>query len=180
MLATQESYIKVLHVAGGSIGIVIAATQGIISAHDRSLLAENGGSLLLTKDWALSLLKWKASPKANSRTTKENCVEVKKRCLDQIVPVVTMAEIPHNLIINLDQTGMKFVPGWDRTMTHLGSKGVEIAGLDDKRQISTSSASSLDWHFWLCRFCIGAKLLAAILISPFLVIHLCTPNHWAN
>ena len=52
-------YIKQLHKKGGGIAsrIVIAGAQGIISVHDQTLLAENGGSLLLTKDWALSLLR---------------------------------------------------------------------------------------------------------------------------
>ena len=50
-----QSYIKQLHKKGSGIGsrIVIAGAQGIISVRDRTLLAENGGPLLLTKDWAL-------------------------------------------------------------------------------------------------------------------------------
>ena len=68
-----------LHSAGGNIGssIVIAAAQGIVSTKDRTLLAENGGPILLTQDWALSLLlrmgytKHKATTKANLTMTEE-------------------------------------------------------------------------------------------------------------
>ena len=102
--------------------------QGIISVHDQTLLAENGGPLLLTKDWALSLLrrmgfvKRKATTKANQKMTKEKFQEEKKSYLDQIVAVVVMNDVPHSLIINLDQTGMKLVPAGDWTMAPIGKQ----------------------------------------------------------
>jgi hypothetical protein len=37
--------------------IVIAAAKGIIIGNDKTLLAENGGSIDISKTWAKSLLK---------------------------------------------------------------------------------------------------------------------------
>ena len=47
-----------------------------------------------------------------------------------------LKEIPEDLIINWDQTGLKYVPVADWTFAEKGSKRVEISGLDDKRQIT--------------------------------------------
>lgn len=95
----------------------------------------------------MGYVKRKATTKANPNVTEEKFLELKKSYLDQIVSVVAMAEIPHNLIINLDQTGMKLVPAGDWTMAPLVSKRVEIAGLGDKRQITATFAGSLDGNF---------------------------------
>lgn len=44
---------------------------------------------------------------------------------------------PPQLIINLDQTGCKFVPCSEWTLAVEGSKQVEVRGLDDKREMTT-------------------------------------------
>ena len=50
--------------------------------------------------------------------------------------VVKMEEIPGELIVNWDQTGIHYIPVSSWTMEKEGSKRVEIAGIDDKRQIT--------------------------------------------
>ena len=52
--------------------------------------------------------------------------------------MVKLKEIPDSLIINLDQTGIKLVPTEDWTMAAQGSRRIEVAGLDDKRQITAT------------------------------------------
>ena len=47
-----------------------------------------------------------------------------------------MEDIPFELILNWDQTGVKIVPSSNWTMEVSGSKRVEIQGLSDKRQIT--------------------------------------------
>ena len=47
-----------------------------------------------------------------------------------------MEEIPEDLIINWDHTGLHYSPVSSWTMAKEGSKRVEIAGLDDKRQLT--------------------------------------------
>ena len=61
--------------------------------------------------------------------------------------VVKLRNIPENLIINLDQTGIKLVPSGDWTMAPEGSRRVEVVGLVDKRQITATFAATLDGTF---------------------------------
>ena len=52
--------------------------------------------------------------------------------------------VPANLVINWDQTGVNMVPGGQWTLKFVGSKQVTIAGLDDKRQITVVLAATKD------------------------------------
>ena len=54
-----------------------------------------------------------------------------------------MHAIPPELIINLDETGIKLVPVGDWTMAPEGSRIVEVTGLGDKRQITATVADTL-------------------------------------
>jgi len=65
-----------------------------------------------------------------------NFEEVKKSVLDEVVTMVTMEEIPPELVMNWAQTGMKIVPSSRWTMEQCGAKRVEMIGVDDKRQIT--------------------------------------------
>ena len=63
--------------------IVIAAAEGIVIAHDRTLLVERGGHIHLTRDWKLSLLshmgfvKRKANTKAKAQVTQQQFQQMK-------------------------------------------------------------------------------------------------------
>ena len=50
--------------------------------------------------------------------------------------MVTTEEIPGELIMNWDQTGIKLVPASSYTMEQCGSKRVEMGGAGDKKQIT--------------------------------------------
>jgi len=56
--------------------------------------------------------------------------------LQDLVTIVEMEEIPLELILNWDQTGMKIVPSYSWTMHDQGARRVEIIGLSDKWQIT--------------------------------------------
>ena len=58
-----------------------------------------------------------------------------------------MDEIPADLIINFDQTGINYVPVSSWTMEKEGSKRVEITGKDDKRQITAVLAGTVNGNF---------------------------------
>ena len=64
-----------------------------------------------------------------------------------IKAVVMFKEIPDELIINWDQTAIKYVPVSEWTMTEYKSKRVEMSGVDDKRQITATFAASLSGSF---------------------------------
>ena len=55
--------------------------------------------------------------------------EVKKSFLASVVETVSMEEIPPELILNWDQTGIMIVPSTSRTMDERGTRRVEIGGL---------------------------------------------------
>ena len=73
--------------------------------------------------------------------------EVKTQFLLDIKAVVEMDEVPFELIINWDQTGIHYVPVSSWTMEKEGSKRVEIIAIDDKRQITAVFAGSLTCDF---------------------------------
>ena len=53
-----QSFIKATRDLGGMVNtqIVMATARGVIMSHDANLLAENGGYMNITKDWAKRLL----------------------------------------------------------------------------------------------------------------------------
>ena len=53
-------------------------------------------------------------------------------------------EIPMDMIVNWDHTGINYVPVSSWTMAAEGSKRVEIGGLTDKRQITLVVAGSMN------------------------------------
>jgi len=61
---------------------------------------------------------------------------VKGSFLRSVVEIVTMEEIPPELILNWDQTGIMIVPSSSWTMHERGATRVELTGLKDKRQIT--------------------------------------------
>ena len=62
--------------------------------------------------------------------------EVELLYLHNIVTIVEKYEIPHSLIVNLDQTPLKYIPAMNHTMAKQNSKSVSIAGSSDKQGIT--------------------------------------------
>ena len=106
--------------------VVLASAEGIIMHKDANLLQ----SIELTKGWATYLLhrigfvKRKGTTKA--KMSIEHFEEVKKEYLLDIKLIISMDEIPEDLVINLDQTGIHYIPVSDWTIAEEGSKRVEI------------------------------------------------------
>jgi hypothetical protein len=69
---------------------------------------------------------------AKSKNTVENFATLKQQFLDDIKDIVTMDEIPPELILNWDQTGIRIVPSSCWTMERQGVKRVEVVGLTAK------------------------------------------------
>ena len=55
--------------------------------------------------------------------------------------------IPHELVINADQTPLKYVPVGRSTLASKNSKNVPLAGAADKRAITATFAQTLDDSF---------------------------------
>ncbi len=71
-------------------------------------------------------------------------MSIKETFLQEIVDVVTMEEIPGELILNWDQTGIP-APAW--TMEKRGTTRVKIKGVDNKRQITGVFCANLFGEF---------------------------------
>ena len=81
----------------------------------------------------MNFVKWKATTK--SKLAVRNYDEVKQQLSVDIKAAVEMAEIPHDLILNWVQTGIKYIPVSEWTMDQEESKRVEISRIEERRQI---------------------------------------------
>jgi hypothetical protein len=66
----------------------------------------------------------------------------------RVAYLVKIYNIPRELVINTDQTGMHLVPtGGSHTWKKRGAKDVKVLGIEDKRQITTCVSSSASDDF---------------------------------
>ena len=79
----------------------------------------------------MGYVKHRASTKA--KVAVQTFDELKTQFLLDIKIVVEMNEIPPELVINWDQTGIHYVPVASWTMDKEGSEMVVIVAVDDKR-----------------------------------------------
>lgn len=103
---------------------------------DRTRLSEYGGHVKLSNTWAKSLLHRMNFTKRRG-TTKEKVVvtnfeELKVSFLEEIVDVVTMENIPVQLVMNWDQKAINLVPSSLWTMETKGKRRIAITGFSDK------------------------------------------------
>ena len=91
-------------------------------------------------------------------------------------------EVPPNLVINWDQTAIKYVPVSNWTFEAKGSKRVEIRGVDYKRQITALLAGTLTGTFLPPQLIYKGKTSACLTAFHFPktwdITH--NDNHWAN
>jgi len=153
-LETQvQQYIKNARKRGLAINtsVVIAAGDGIVMAHDANLLAENGGTIKLTDDWTKNVLKRmdyvKRKACSKAKVDPEHFDKLKEGFLQEIKSIVTIDEIPNELILNFDQTTLYYIPATPWTMEKEGAKTVEILAKDDKRQITAVFCGSMTGEF---------------------------------
>ena len=91
-------------------------------------------------------------------------------------------QIPHSLVINLDQTPSKFVPGCNKTLAEKGSKTVSIAGSTDKRTITATFAITLSGNFLPIQLIYGGKTsksIPAVAFPPEFVLS-ANEKHYSN
>ena len=145
-----QAYVNRVREEGGAVSsqIVIGAARGILKTVDKLKLREFGGHINLNRHWALSLLRRMNFVQRRATTAKgkfavENFKEKRKQFLSDLVSIVELEEIPPELVLNWDQTGIKLVPASSWTMHNKGSRRVELVGLNDKKQITTVFCGSL-------------------------------------
>lgn len=184
-----QLYLKNVRQGGGIVSsrIAMAAARGLLLSYDKHRLAEFGGPVQLNRHWAYSLLKRmnfvkRKATTAKSKQTESDFEAVKKTFLEEVVTTVTMEEIPPELILNWDQTGIKIVPSSTWTMDQRGSRRVEMTGLDDKRQITAVFCGTLTGDFLPVQLIYKGKTSRCHpkfkFPSGWHVTH--SPKHWSN
>ena len=134
-----QKYLQWIREEGGSVlsRIVKAAARGILLAYDKAKLTKFGGHISLSKQWAHSLLHrmnfvQRKGTTSKSKFTVENFAQVKEQFLRDVVTIVEMEDIPGELILNWDQTGIKMMPMNSWTMEQERAQRVEMVGLSNK------------------------------------------------
>ena len=85
--------------------------------------------------------------RSGTTVTKEDFDAIKEQYLKDIKNVIEMDEIPDDLVINWDQTGIHYEPVSSWTMEKEGSKRIEIVVSDYKRQLTAIFAGTLAEDF---------------------------------
>ena len=99
-----------------------------------------------------------------------------------MVTVVTMEEVPPELVLNWDQTGIKLVPASSWTMERQGAQRVKMKGTNDKRQVTAVFCGSLLGDFLPVQVIYIGKTERCHLSYSFLptwsITH--SPKHWST
>ena len=163
-----KHYIRAVRVGGGVIttAIAMASATAIARKADRNLLSENGGPILITVNWAKSLLYRMGFVKRRGSTamkmTVNNFESVKEQFLLDVQTAVKMEDVPPELLFNWDQTGIIIVPESSWTVELKGSKRVEITGISDKRQITAVFCDTMTGEFLPPQLIYQGKMTACL------------------
>jgi len=84
----------------------------------------------LNEGWAQYLLQRSSFVKRKTKSKAKVTMKILSK------EIITMDEIAPELIINFDRTGLNIVPVSNGTMAAAGAKRVEVAGKDDKKQLT--------------------------------------------
>lgn len=133
-----QEFVLDLRMAGGVVNtlIVMGAAEGIVSHCDISKLSSHGGHIEDKKTWKKSLLLRMGFVKRKCLTSAKISLVQFDESKEVFLAKVLMKDIPENLIINWDQTGLSIVPTGDWTMEKEGTQAVPIAHSNDKRQLT--------------------------------------------
>lgn len=173
--------------AAMSYNILVGIAKGIVCANDRTLLKENGGSIVFTMTWAQSLFKRIGYVKRKATTAKVPISpgfvkEIGFTFYQSLKTIVDTFDIPSDLTINLDQTPLPYCLISQYTMAKKGSKRVAIAGSADHRQITGTFSITLSGLFLPMQLIYQGKTdrchPSYEFPEGFNVTH--TPNHWSN
>ena len=185
-----KMYIKALRKAGTPVSapVVLAAAEGVITAKNRSVLLKYGGHIELDRPSAVSSLRRmgfvqrQGSTQTKAKLSDQQISRMKQTYLTQVSGMVKAHKIPPELVINWDQAGVKLIPSQSWTMEEQGSTRVEIAGINDKRQITLTLAGSMSGELLPLQLLYQGKTTCChpqySYPTEFDVWH--TPNHWAN
>ena len=184
-----QEYIKELREAGGVINsaIVEGAALGIIKEYNSNLLQCNGGHIVIGKSWSKSFLNRmgyvKRRATTRSKVTPADFEGYKNQFILDVMTISVMEDIPKELIINWDHTGISYIPVSSWTMEKEGATRVEVAGVNDKRQLTAVFANTMSGDFLPPQLFYAGKTTRCLPKSvnfPRDWHVTFTANHWAN
>lgn len=158
-----QSYLTAVRSRGGLISqaIAIATAEAIIQnnpeeyLHCRDLDLHNSS-------WAKSLFRRMGFKRRMATTGKVDVPttfleEIKVTFLHCVLAKIQKYQIPPSMVINLDQTPMKYCQLSKRTQAKIGSKRVPLAASDDKRTFTATFAITLSGSFLPMQLIYGGK-----------------------
>ena len=95
-------------------------------------------------------------------TTGEVEISVETTYLHSIVSIMENNKMPKSVVINLDQTPSKYVPGCNKTLAPKGIKSVSVAGSTDKRTITATFTITMNGKFLPMQIIYGGKTSKSI------------------
>ena len=182
-----QSYLKALRARGGHVSRLLAEATAIalIENHPEMNL---GHIDLESTSWSRSLFDRmgfvsRAGTTAKVPISEDLKQEIELTYLHDIVKTIEEFNIPPSLVINLDQTPSKYVPGSKSTLDKRGTKNVPIAGSSDKRMITLTFAVTLDGKFLPMQIIYGGKTKQSLprgVKFPSSFSLSCNPKHYSN
>ena len=132
--------------------ILTAVAVGIVTANDRTMLRENGGTIEFGRKWCESMFKRLGYVKRKSTTAKPIIApglipEIGLTFYKDINEIVQAHGIPAEMIINIDQTPLPFFLISKYTMAEKGVSRVAVPGTADYRQITGTFGVTLADEF---------------------------------
>ena len=181
-----RNFLLALRNRGGLVTSVIAVSAA------KALIARNSHLCLSHIDldsssWAKSLFKRMGFKRRMKTTGKVEIPEGARKeaeflYLYKITSLIEKFKIPESLVLNLDQTPLKFVPAMNHTMAKRNSKSVSINGSSDKRSITATFVITLSGHFLPIQLIYGGKTKQSLprFKFPDSFSLSCNPKHYSN
>uniref|UniRef100_A0A1X7V892 DDE-1 domain-containing protein n=1 Tax=Amphimedon queenslandica TaxID=400682 RepID=A0A1X7V892_AMPQE len=140
----------------------------------------------LTKAWAkyflsrINFVKRKETMKA--QILPSDFQSFRLQVVQDVKGGVTMEDIPSQLIINWDQTGLNYVPMSEWTMEKRGTKRVPITGISNNRQITAVFGGTSSGNFLPMQLVYQGKTIKCLPPVTFPAEWDVTysENHWSN
>ena len=176
------SYIKEVHEKKGIVttAVTVATGEAIVNKVNKGLLKENGGPIELTSKSIHQRTNFvKRKVMTSAKVDPSHFKELKEQFLLDIKAVVDMEDVPSDLILNWDHTGINVVLGSQWTMEAKGSKRVETVGVNDKPQITAVLCAALSGELLPLQLIYQGETSACLMFPQDWNVTF-TPNHWSN
>ena len=145
-----QKFLKVARSRGAVINtsIAIATANGFIK-HSKY---ESLKHLSLERSWTQSLLRRMGYVRRFANTGKVELPQGVKRgaellYIHDIVNLIETHKIPKSMVLNLDQTTVKYVPCGKTTLAKQNTSSVPASGVSDKRMITATFTITVDGKF---------------------------------